>query len=183
MGPNKYASMENAKLLNEKIKLMELKDNQYLKKENLIAWIFLGVLLIGANFNLILTDPKPRLEYYAWMIGGSWDDTAIQRVVENLVNNAAKYGDPKSLVNVKLFTENNQVVISVHNFGNPLSTHDQNTIFDLHHRTTTAEKGSHKGWGLGLTLVRGLVEAHQGQVSVQSSKDVGTTFTVRLPLY
>ena len=109
--------------------------------------------------------------------------THIRRVIENLVNNAVKYGTSDKPVTVKVEKlQANRVCISVHNCGNPISPKDQETLFEQFRRTEEAQQGGKKGWGVGLTLVRGIVEAHGGNITVQSSPARGTTFTVVLPL-
>jgi signal transduction histidine kinase len=68
----------------------------------------------------------------------------------------------------------------VHNEGNVISESDQKTLFQQFRRTEDAHLGDKKGWGLGLTLVRGIVEAHGGTVKVQSTLSEGTIFRVTL---
>lgn len=112
---------------------------------------------------------------------GSWDDMAIHRMMENLVINAIKYGSPETLVTITLSLEQDYVVISVHNSGNPISVEDQKNLFSHYSRSKTAEGSGHVGWGLGLALVKGLVEAHKGEVCVESHPGSGTTFKIKLP--
>lgn len=70
--------------------------------------------------------------------------------------------------------------MSVHNEGVPLTAEDQEKILEPFER---AQRGSGvPGWGIGLTFVRGTVEAHGGNLSVESSADSGTTFKVRNPM-
>lgn len=71
--------------------------------------------------------------------------------------------------------------IVVHNYGNPISEEDQRKLFDPYERTVKVAQGTVTGWGLGLTLVRGVAEAHKGKVEVRSLLEHGTTFTVELP--
>lgn len=75
-----------------------------------------------------------------------------------------------------------QAFVSVHNSGNPIAAGDQGRIFEPFARTSAAEAGSQLGWGLGLTLVRGCVEAHGGTIEVVSNAEAGTTFSILLPL-
>jgi signal transduction histidine kinase len=70
----------------------------------------------------------------------------------------------------------------VHNYGSVIAPEDQASIFDSFTRTQDAQTKGQIGWGLGLTLVRGSSEAHGGNVTVESSIPLGTTFTIHLPL-
>jgi signal transduction histidine kinase len=69
----------------------------------------------------------------------------------------------------------------VHNEGDAIPIGEQAAIFEPFYRSSSAISGSHNGWGVGLTLVRGIAEAHGGTVRVQSEAD-GTTFVVSLPV-
>lgn len=112
---------------------------------------------------------------------GFWDSHALRRVVENLVNNAIKYGDPSRIVTILAEAVESRVLLKVHNFGTAISVADQESLFELFRRSKSAEKNNVRGWGLGLALVRGIVEAHGGIVKVQSLPMAGTTFTLDLP--
>lgn len=109
------------------------------------------------------------------------DRAGIRRIIENLCNNAIKYGDPKAAVIVALEERGPALHIAVHNQGSALSLTDQKSLFDQFRRAETAAKSGKRGWGLGLTLVKGMAEAHGGTIKVESSVDTGTTFTVVLP--
>ena len=111
---------------------------------------------------------------------GHWSCQGIRRIVENLATNAVKYGSKETPITVSTEIENNICLIRVHNMGNPIPMEDLSCLFEPYQRL----KRSHgtKGWGLGLTLVKGLTEAHGGTIEVESSAEKGTTFTVRLPL-
>ena len=97
------------------------------------------------------------------------------------MTNGIKYGDPAKKVSLDLSDEGRNVKISVHNFGNPIPPEEQKRLFEPFVRSKSAESGEQKGWGLGLTLVRGVVEAHGGKIRLESQADRGTTFTVDLP--
>lgn len=118
------------------------------------------------------SDPK---------ITGRWSRKELRRVIENLVNNAVKYGDPRAPVAIKLFGRADKAVLSIHNDGNPIPSEIQKKLFKNHHRAPSALKDGHMGWGLGLTLVLGITEAHGGTIRVESRPGFGTTFIVELP--
>lgn len=112
---------------------------------------------------------------------GMWDAQALRRVVENLASNAIKYGSAYGRVLVTIEDRGEEVSLSVHNEGNPLSPEDQTNLFEPYIRAASARASGQKGWGLGLTLVRGVAQAHGGSVRVSSSPAAGTTFTVTFP--
>lgn len=114
----------------------------------------------------------------------TWGDrAALRRVLENLLGNAVKYGDPHALIRVAVIDDGGgQVRLAVHNEGHPIPAEEQGKIFEPYHRARGRSDGDARavGWGLGLTVVRGIAEAHGGTVQVDSGPDRGTTFTVTL---
>lgn len=112
---------------------------------------------------------------------GEWDRQAIRRIVENLVGNAVKYGFAQRPISVSLTTGEGTVTLRVHNFGPAISPEDQRTLFQPFRRTASALAGTQRGWGIGLSLVKGLAQAQGGVVDVDSAPGRGTTFCVELP--
>ena len=112
---------------------------------------------------------------------GSWSAAQLRRVIENLANNAVKYGSAYTPVTVKLKEQSQRVTISVHNHGSYLTKEEQVGLFKAYTRTPGAIASGERGWGLGLTFVCGVVEAHGGEVRVESSRSQGTTFLVTIP--
>lgn len=116
-------------------------------------------------------------------IQGAFDPEAIRRVVENLVNNAFKYGDEGQPVTITLDAQGaSQVKLEVHNFGPVIAPEEQEKLFFPFQRLKSAEASGKKGWGLGLLLVRGIIEAAGGEVGVSSDEKSGTVFWVLLPV-
>ena len=110
---------------------------------------------------------------------GNYNENGIKRILDNLVSNAIKYSSSNSPVNVYLKKIDKNVLISVHNIGNPIDEISMQNLFHQFHRSNTAE--GTKGWGLGLSVVKGITEALGGHVKVQSSINEGTTFDILLP--
>lgn len=111
-----------------------------------------------------------------------WDKMAIHRLIENLASNAIKYGSENTPITIGVKRHGDELEISVHNLGNPISHEDQKLLFHPFQRTAFAQASKQKGWGIGLSLVQGLARAHKGSVSLESCPVNGTTFSVRLPI-
>jgi signal transduction histidine kinase len=102
----------------------------------------------------------------------------MRRVIENLVTNALKYGAADQPITISLDKTPDGVRLTVHNEGNPIPSERQAELFTLFRRL---EPMKNEGWGLGLVLVKGIIEAHGGKVYIESSKERGTSFVLELP--
>jgi PAS domain S-box-containing protein len=112
---------------------------------------------------------------------GHWSCSGLRRIIENLCNNAIKYGSREHPVTVTVAQAGpDEVSVSVHNWGPPIPPEDLKLLFQQYRRAGSAQAGPQKGWGLGLTVVEGLARAHRGTVRVGSTLETGTTFTVTL---
>lgn len=110
----------------------------------------------------------------------SCDD--VHRAIWNLAHNAVKYGASDAPVRLDVRRAADRALVRVHNRGRPIPRERQAHLFDAFTRLDAPSDGSMRGWGLGLTLVRGCAEAHGGRVEVESDAERGTTFTLELPL-
>lgn len=115
---------------------------------------------------------------------GWWCGEAIRRAVENLVNNAIKYGDRGAPIQVTVSTTAERVQLMVHNQGPPIAPEDSESIFQLYRRAGKQglAEGNGEGWGVGLPYVRRVAEAHGGSVMMSSSLEEGTAFVIDIPL-
>lgn len=128
--------------------------------------------IFGAHFRLIGSG----------VLQGFWAPSELRRVIENLGSNAAKYGQPGAPIEVDWGRFGNQEAwFSFRNQGVPIPVERIPELFNSFLRGTEAAAHG-KGWGLGLTLVKGVVEAHGGTIRATSSEEAGTLFEVRLPL-
>jgi signal transduction histidine kinase len=110
------------------------------------------------------------------------DIAAITQAITNLIDNAIKYsGEAKSIL-VRAFAENQYLIITVKDFGIGIRKEEIDKVFERFYRGGDALTRTVKGSGLGLTLVKQIVEVHHGNVSVESEVGKGSRFMVRLPL-
>jgi two-component system OmpR family sensor kinase len=114
---------------------------------------------------------------------GRWDRLALEQIVSNLLSNAIKFG-AGAPIDVTLTSENKEypsVRFEVRDRGIGIADVDQERIFGRFERLSS-QPGHPAGAGVGLWLVRGLVESHGGSISVHSAAAQGATFAVVLPL-
>lgn len=110
---------------------------------------------------------------------GVWDPERIKQVIANLVTNAIQYGLERAPVEVAIEARDGHVELTVHNQGPPIPEEAQSTLFEPFQRGPAGRPC--RGLGLGLYIVREIVQAHGGGVTVRSSEAEGTRFTVTLP--
>jgi signal transduction histidine kinase len=114
------------------------------------------------------------------------DAARLQQVLSNLLNNAVQHGDPKAAVWLQAEGEKDAVVVRVSNSGRPIAPGALASIFEPLVQgpgpgSPTSDERSKTSLGLGLYVVREIVQGHGGIVTVQSAAETGTEFTVRLP--
>jgi len=109
------------------------------------------------------------------------DPLRIERILYNLLDNAAKYSPPGSQIKVSANAEPERLVIGVSDHGKGLSSSEQTRIFGPFQRLENNRPDQARGAGLGLMVCRRLVEAHGGEIWVESKKGRGSTFFFSLP--
>ena len=153
----------------------------------------LGIPVTPAITDLALTcQEEIELQRVAWPDNvielvtegptqGMWDASRLKQVVGNLIANAAKYGDPGTPVTVRLAGNDHDVLLSVENTGPAIAAAGMQLLFEPLRRGAHGDVRTERtSLGLGLFIVRQIVRAHGGAVSV-SSKDGKTRFDVTLP--
>ncbi|NVJ00894.1 PAS domain-containing sensor histidine kinase [Myxococcus sp. AM009] len=110
------------------------------------------------------------------------DATRLERVVVNLMTNAAKYSPGGQPITVRAQLQPGQVVVSVTDLGPGLSPADAAHVFDKYYRTRKSGAADAKGLGLGLYISRLIIEAHGGRIWVESEPGRGSTFSFSLPV-
>lgn len=128
----------------------------------------------GRRIELVLPEPQSPMF-------GFWCRESLRRALENLVDNALKYGKPGTPVTLALTSNFERIQLAVHNDGDPIPPEDCESIFQLYRRAARKKDGA-RGWGVGLPFARKVAEAHGGSLMVSSTGHDGTTFVIDVPL-
>jgi len=110
------------------------------------------------------------------------DEEALRRAIRNLLENAVKYSPECRTVWVDGRVNHREVAISVRDRGMGIEPREQREIFQKFVRGAAAKKAGIKGTGIGLSMVRQIVEACGGEIRLESEEGAGSTFTILLPL-
>jgi signal transduction histidine kinase len=109
------------------------------------------------------------------------DVQLIGRVLSNLLGNSLRHTPPGGTVRVQASRADNQVLVEVHDTGEGISEEDLPNIFERFYRGEKSRARARGGSGLGLAIARGIVEAHGGQIGVESTPGQGTQFYFTFP--
>ena len=129
-------------------------------------------LLGEKNINLVV-DVEPWLKVKG-------NEVLLTRMLHNLISNAYRYGVQDGNITVKLKRAGENVELSIIDDGIGISKEDQEKIFDRFYQSDASR--SIQGTGLGLSMVKKIVELHQGTIQVESEEKKGSTFKVTMPL-
>lgn len=123
------------------------------------------------NHSLIF-EPNETLPFF------KFDRGLIEQVLQNIIHNAITYTPIKSSIKILASQQSTNCVICVSDNGNGIPETELSLLFDKFYRLPQTKAG---GSGLGLSIVKGFVEAHNGTVTVKNNQDGGTTFEIILP--
>jgi two-component system, OmpR family, phosphate regulon sensor histidine kinase PhoR len=110
------------------------------------------------------------------------DHEAVSEAVINLIDNAMKYSEDIKQVNISTGSENNLVYIEIEDKGIGISEENQKKVFDKFFRVTSGLVHNTKGTGLGLTLVKHIMDAHKGSIGLKSKLWEGSSFRLNFPV-
>jgi len=123
-----------------------------------------------------------KLENSSASIALNGDEELIKRMILNLLDNAVKYTPEGGQISLALARRNGDAEIVVRDTGIGIDEADQQRVFDRFYRVDKARSRALGGAGLGLSIVRWIVDVHGGEISVASAPGQGSTFVVKLPL-
>lgn len=123
------------------------------------------------NQQIINAEIEPKIEI-------TGDKFALTSVVTNLIENAIKYSSPCESVNVKLWEKDNKIYFQVADHGIGIADTEKARIFDRFYRVGSEETRNTKGTGLGLYIVKQVLDKHQASIKVKDNRPAGSVFEV-----
>lgn len=145
----------------------------------------MGSICRSAMEELRLSNPERVFQLaHDGDLDGVWDEGRIAQVFSNLLGNAVQHGARGEPVNMRIDSGGNELVIHIHNSGTPIDAQALAAIFDPLVRFAdprASRSGAGSSLGIGLYIARAIVEAHGGDIRVNSHAQTGTVFSVRLP--
>ena len=130
-------------------------------------------LAVNHNLDINIPDDLPKVNI---------DEIRIGQVLTNLVENATKFSADNMTIRITTEHRDNEIIISVEDEGNGIPPELHEKIFERFFQADGRKTGRRKGTGLGLAICRGIVEAHQGKIWVDSRVEKGTKFSFSLPV-
>ena len=110
------------------------------------------------------------------------DPDLMRQVVLNLLDNSIKYSGTK-YIEISLKKIKNSLVLKVKDEGKGISVEDKSKIFDPYYKADKSRNSGTEGWGLGLSIVKEIVEKHDGKISIESAENIGTETTIIMPIF
>lgn len=140
---------------------------------------------VAQNFLLQIDKREGKLEFLPEAEDAviSGDSMHMTNVISNLIENAMKYTRRTPEISIATRNEDNQVVVSVRDNGIGIGKEDQKRVFDKFYRVPTGNVHNVKGFGLGLSYVKLIVEHHDGSIAIKSEPGKGSRFDIHLPLH
>lgn len=108
------------------------------------------------------------------------DESLLRHILENLLGNAIKYSPPGGKVSFEISKQDQKIIFQIQDWGIGIPEAEQKKLFQPFYRASNID--NIPGTGMGLAIVKKCVDAHNGEISVNSKVGLGTTVTVQLPL-
>ncbi|MCE7857573.1 MAG: sensor histidine kinase [Ignavibacteria bacterium CHB3] len=127
----------------------------------------------GFSFNIIKDESIPIIKI---------DEEAVSESIVNLVDNAVKYSNEKKEITIRTGMESNFAFVEVEDKGICIPEKDQKKVFEKFFRVSSGDVHNVKGSGLGLSIVKHIVDAHKGKIELYSEVGKGSKFRLLFPL-
>jgi two-component system, OmpR family, phosphate regulon sensor histidine kinase PhoR len=169
----------------ERVLQMAVLDQGHLVMKKSVVGMGEIIANVIQNFKLMVENHHGKVEIIdessCDMVEG--DKVHLLNVVTNLMDNAIKYSREKPVITVRMWNDDKHFWFSVIDKGIGISKDNQKKVFERFYRVSTGNVHDVKGFGLGLSYVKLIVDQHGGSVSLSSEPGKGTQFDIKLPLY
>ncbi|QDK47693.1 sensor histidine kinase [Limosilactobacillus reuteri] len=163
-----------SQLINELL-ILEGHQTKKLTEINLSKIIFAEVeSLQGAYHQKFIADLNPNISYRI-------TKSDFQSLVHNLLENAAKYSPPDSTINIQLTADDHQIILRVADQGRGIAKENREKVFERFYREDESHSNKIAGSGIGLAIVKMIIEKYHGKITIRDNEPSGTIFTVYLP--
>ncbi len=135
------------------------------------------------NFQLQLQDKNSKIEYLL-NAGNDMieaDEVHFSNVISNLIDNAIKYSKENLIIKIITHSTEKYVVLQIQDNGIGMSKESVKRIFEKFYRAHTGNLHNVKGFGLGMSYVKSVIDEHKGKIKVESVLGKGSTFTIEIP--
>lgn len=179
----KYLSQESKRLTNLIQELLEINRIQTGKFHYVLEEINMKDILKKAVDNFSFISPKRKLFFKNGLVSRQaeiiGDFNKLVQVFNNLLDNAAKFSAPETPIILEIEKEEDDFIIRVNDEGKGIPKEEQRKIFQMFYKGTSNIK---EGFGLGLFLIKNIIEQHHGSIKIKSKENKGTTVEVKLPI-
>lgn len=168
------------KLINEILDVSRLETGNMVFNKEIFS---LNKLLQETVADLSLTNSSRKiiiLQNDVCQIDG--DKNKIEQVFINLINNAIKFSPENAIIEISCKIENKQVCVSIKDYGIGIKETDKENLFKLFYRVEETAK-NYKGFGIGLYLVKEIMNLHNGDITIESEYGKGSKFILQFPIY
>lgn len=137
---------------------------------------------VVANFEALITEKQLSVQVKGERIQINADRDRVSQVFTNLLANAIKFTPEKGSISISINKDKEYASWIIQDTGKGMSMDERSHIFDRFYMVDPSRNSRLGGQGLGLSIVKSIVHAHQGKITVDSTPEKGTTFTVELPI-
>lgn len=147
--------------------------------QNLVA--FIQQVIADVSNNLRAQKHHFELQTEINDLAMVFDPHLLKRALQNVYMNAVIHNEAPVMITTTLEKQQDLLTMRIHDNGIGMTEETQQNLFNCYYRGTTTEQKS-EGTGLGMAIVKNLIEAHEGVITVESAPQQGTTFTITLPI-
>ncbi len=168
--------------VNRVLAMASIENGQYLISNDRINLVK-TIQSVVDNLSMLISNKKAIVKIIDNTDGVTimGDAFHLSNAIRNIIDNSLKYSDQNPKIDIKIDKSDHEVIVRVEDNGIGISDKNQKLLFEKFYRCSEGLSTSHKGFGLGLSYVKKIIELHKGKISVESELHQGTQFELSLP--